>query len=53
MRILIAEDEKELAKALKVILERNKYSVDLVSNGAEAVDYASQITYDACQTPAI
>ncbi len=47
MRILIAEDEKELAKALKVILERNKYSVDLVSNGAEAVDYASQITYDA------
>lgn len=30
MRILIAEDEVSIAKALKVMLERNKYVVDAV-----------------------
>ena len=28
MRILIAEDEAAIARALKVMLEKNKYSVD-------------------------
>ncbi len=33
MRILIAEDEVEIARALKVLLEKNKCSVDIVHNG--------------------
>ncbi len=46
MRILIAEDEYEIAKALKIILERNKYSVDTVDNGSEALDYILSGNYD-------
>ncbi len=30
MRILIAEDEASIARALKVMLEKNKYTVDMV-----------------------
>ena len=47
MRILIAEDELSIAKALKVMLERNKYVVDAVYNGTDAVDYACTNVYDA------
>ena len=47
MRILIAEDEHEIAKALKVILEKHKYSADIVSNGSDALEYIRQIRYDA------
>ncbi len=47
MRILLAEDEPSLARALKVILEKNNYSVDTVANGADALDYASLGGYDA------
>lgn len=36
MRILIAEDEVEIARALKVLLEKNKCSVDIVHNGKDA-----------------
>lgn len=39
MRLLLAEDEQALSKALKAILERNKYSVDAVYDGQEALDY--------------
>ncbi len=46
MRILVAEDEKEIAKALKTVLEKNKYSVDVVYNGMDAFEYAKQLTYD-------
>ena len=46
MRILIAEDEVEIAKALKVMLERNKYSVDIVHNGNDAFDYIIAAAYD-------
>ncbi len=46
MRILIAEDEQEIAKALKVILERNRYSVDTVDNGEDALDYIESGNYD-------
>lgn len=46
MRVLIAEDEIEIAKALKVILEKNKYTVDVVHDGGAAVDYAAQMDYD-------
>ena len=37
MRILIAEDEVELAGALKFLLEKNRFSVDVVHDGEEAL----------------
>ena len=46
MRILIADDERELAKALKTVLERSKYTVDAVFTGSDALDYALQGVYD-------
>ena len=36
MKLLIAEDEKDLAEALSVFLEKNLYTVDTVHNGADA-----------------
>ena len=39
MRLLLAEDEKELSKALTAILKHNGYSVDAVYNGIVALDY--------------
>lgn len=39
MRILIAEDEASIARALKVMLEKNKYTVDMVHNGADALEH--------------
>lgn len=47
MRILIAEDEVTIARALKVMLEKSKYAVDLVHNGNDALDYIQATTYDA------
>ena len=47
MRILLAEDEYDLRKALEVIFKHNNYSIDLVVNGLEALDYARASTYDA------
>lgn len=46
MRILLAEDEKELSKALTAILKHNNYSVDAVYNGADALDYGLSENYD-------
>ncbi|MCQ2462745.1 MAG: response regulator transcription factor [Clostridia bacterium] len=46
MRLLIAEDEQELARALKAILTHNNYSVDAVYDGADALDYALAGNYD-------
>lgn len=46
MRLLLAEDEKALSKALKTILERNNYSVDAVYDGQEALDYLEFGQYD-------
>lgn len=46
MRILLAEDEVSLSKALKVILERNNYSVDQVYDGEEALSILSADNYD-------
>ena len=39
MRILLAEDEKALSKALVKLLEKNNYSVDAVYDGMEALNY--------------
>ena len=47
MRILIAEDEVTIARALKVMLERNKYAVDVVHSGKDALDYIRAANYDA------
>lgn len=46
MRILFAEDEKALSKAITTILERNHYSVDAVYDGQEALDYLEGDNYD-------
>ena len=46
MRILIAEDEVEIARAMKVLLEKNKCSVDIVHNGKDAWDFISQGDFD-------
>ena len=46
MRILIAEDEISTAKALKVILEKNKFSVDIVHNGDDAWGYVKTTPYE-------
>lgn len=46
MRLLLAEDEKSLSKALTVILERNNYSVDAVYDGVEALEYLKAGNYD-------
>lgn len=46
MRILMAEDEVALAKAVGRILERNNYSVDLVHNGIDALQYLAGGEYD-------
>lgn len=46
MRILIAEDEQPLARALVKIFEKNNYSADAVYNGKDALDYLETGTYD-------
>lgn len=46
MKLLLAEDERDLADALTVLLERNKYTVDTVYNGRDAYEYASTGEYD-------
>lgn len=47
MRLLIAEDERDLAEALTVFFEKNKFSVDTVFDGRDAYDYGSGGDYDA------
>ena len=39
MRVLIAEDEVFLARSLKYLLEKQKFVVDIVHNGLEALDF--------------
>ena len=46
MRLLIAEDELDLAEALTVFFEKNHFSVDAVHNGFDAYEYASAGGYD-------
>jgi DNA-binding response OmpR family regulator len=47
MRLLIAEDEVDLAEALTAFFEKNHFSVDAVHNGADAYEYAVSSGYDA------
>lgn len=46
MRLLLAEDEKDLSRALTAILERSNYSVDAVYDGEEALAYLESSNYD-------
>ena len=46
MRLLYAEDEKSLARAVSTILTRNNYSVDVVYDGQSALDYLETGNYD-------
>lgn len=46
MRLLLAEDERALSKALTAILERNNYSVDAVYDGQAALEYLEADNYD-------
>ena len=46
MRILIAEDEVATAKALKLLMEKAMYSVDIVHNGDDAWDYIQEGSYE-------
>ena len=46
MRLLYAEDEKSLARAVSTILRKNNYSVDVVYDGQAALDYLATENYD-------
>jgi len=47
LRILLAEDERSLSRALVALLERSNYSADAVYNGEEALAYLEAGNYDA------
>ena len=47
MRILFAEDEKALSRAMVKIFEKNHYAVDAVYDGEEALTYLEAVEYDA------
>ena len=46
MKLLIVEDEIQLADALSEILKRSRYSVDTVYNGIDGLDCALTSVYD-------
>ena len=46
MRLLIADDDRDIARVLTALFEHNHYSVDAVYNGNDAYDYASGGDYD-------
>ena len=46
MRLLVAEDDPRLLKTLTHIFESNKFSVDGVSNGEDALAHGQTVEYD-------
>lgn len=46
MRLLIAEDDRDIAKALTALFEHDNYSVDAVHNGNDAYDFCMEGNYD-------
>ena len=46
MKLLVAEDDPRLLKSLAHIFENNKFIVDRVSNGEDALEYAQSEEYD-------
>lgn len=47
MRILLAEDERSLSRAVIALLKKNNYSADAVYDGQEALDHLAAENYDA------
>lgn len=47
MKILFAEDDRDVSKAVTHLLQRNHYTVDPVYNGRDALDYLTGGDYDA------
>ncbi len=47
MKLLIAEDDKDLRFALQVFFQRNNFTVDAVENGSDALAYLQIGGYDA------
>jgi DNA-binding response OmpR family regulator len=47
VRILVIEDQREIAEALRSMLERRKYAVELASDGDTGYDMLLRGTYDA------
>lgn len=47
MRILLAEDERSLSRAIIALLEKHNYSADAIYDGQEALDYLEAENYDA------
>ncbi|MCR5283036.1 MAG: response regulator [Lachnospiraceae bacterium] len=47
MRLLLAEDEKEMSRAVTAVLVANGYEVDAVYDGEQALEKARQNAYDA------
>ena len=45
-KILVVEDEKDLARAIRAILEFSKYSVTIAYNGQEALDEVKKQKFD-------
>ena len=46
MRLLLAEDEKEMSNALVAVLKHSNYSVDAVYDGLDAYNYGISENYD-------
>ena len=46
MKLLVVEDDPKLLKSLVHILEHNRFSVDGVSNGEDALEYGQTGEYD-------
>lgn len=46
MRLLIAEDDADIARVLAALFEHNGYTVDTVANGNDAYDYGVSGNYD-------
>ena len=46
MKILLAEDERDMSAAVSAIVEHSGYEVDAVYNGLAAVEKAQESTYD-------
>jgi len=46
MRILVADDEPEMTMVLEALLCREHYSVDVVNDGQDALDYGLAENYD-------
>lgn len=47
MRLLLAEDDPSLSRAVSRLLEKNNYSVEVVSNGEDALQYLETGSFDA------